>query len=238
MTTPRSIAASRRPGDEDLAHDDRGDHPRGRDALARRASRAPRARAPCRRSGRGASRAPTSGSSGARASRRTGRSPSRRRRPRSPSRRDSGKSQAKRTTTTGTASARATVSWSGEGHRSGRIRGAMAPSQGSRRQPRRDRDPRLPHAARARHRLGRRLLGGRPRARCTSRVADEAYPHRARPRRRRATCAATRSSRRRCAPGRRRSIPATASSPRTRRSRAPSRTPGSSGSGRRRPRSS
>ena len=33
MTTPRSSAASRRPGDEELARDDRDDHPRREDAL-------------------------------------------------------------------------------------------------------------------------------------------------------------------------------------------------------------
>ena len=46
--------------------------------------------------------------------------------------------------------------------------------KGPRRQPRRDRDPRLPRAARARHRRRRRVLGGRPDA-STSRVADEAF---------------------------------------------------------------
>ena len=40
---------------------------------------------------------------------------------------------------------------------------------------RRDRGPHLPHAARARDRVRGRLLRRRPRTRCTSRAADEAY---------------------------------------------------------------
>ncbi len=73
--------------------------------------------------------------------------------------------------------------------------------------------------------------------RCTSptRTRRSCSGRRRRPR---ATSRSTASSTRRSAPGRRPSIPATASSPRTRRSRGPWRTPGSSGSARRPPRSS
>src|SRR6478609_4395700 len=76
------------------------------------------------------------------------------------------KSQANSTTTTGTASARTRVSWSGSVTVRGEYAAHASVLEGARRQPRRDRDPHLPHAARARDRLRRRLFGRRP---------DEAY---------------------------------------------------------------
>ena len=51
----------------------------------------------------------------------------------------------------------------GEAHGRGEYAGDAAVHQGSRRQPRRDRGPDLPHAARARRSAGRRLLRSRPR---------------------------------------------------------------------------
>ncbi len=87
--------------------------------------------------------------------------------------------------------------------------------EGPHRQPRRDRRPRRAHPPRDGHRVGRRLLGGRP-GRAPRADGRRGVLHRPRRRRPRATCGSTRSS----TPRRRRaatpSTPATASSARTR----------------------
>ena len=108
--------------------------------------------------------------------------------------------------------------------------------EGAHSQPRRDRDPRRPHAEGDGHRLGRRLLGDRPRRAARARgrrglpdrprgpgreLPEHRQDHRRRPRRR--------------VP--KRSTPATASSPRTPTSPAPAPRRGSSSSARRRRRS-
>ena len=88
-------------------------------------------------------------------------------------------------------------------------------AQSPRREPGRDRRPDLPHAARARDRLGRRLLRRRPRLRLHARVRRRGVRARRAAPRPRATSSSTSCSRRPRAPARRRSIPATASSRRT-----------------------
>ena len=106
-------------------------------------------------------------------------------------------------------------------------------TQDPRCQSRRDRGARVPHAARARDRIGRGLLRSRiatalhvaDRRRgvpARARAGDRVVPSRRHDRRGRA-----------CVPAPKRCIPATGSSPRTPRSRVASRRPGSSGSGRR-----
>ena len=107
------------------------------------------------------------------------------------------------------------------------------------RQPRRDRGPGHPHAARAGHPLGRRLSATPTPTPGTSREADTAVRHRARRRPRESYLNIDAVARRRPrAPARRRSTRATASSPRTPRSPAPAPTAGSSSSARRPRRSS
>ena len=98
-----------------------------------------------------------------------------------------------------------------------------------RRQPRRDRPPRLRDLPPARHRdRGRALRRGRRTCRSSGRpTPPSGCPATPRPT---PTCAPTSSSRRRGGPAPTRSTPATASSPRTPRSPAPSSTPGSPGS--------
>ena len=80
----------------------------------------------------------------------------------------------------------------GRGSSPGRIRPAHV-REGPGRQPGRDRDPRLPDAARARHRLGRRLFRGRPR-RAARRLRGRGVPARAGRLRPRATSTSSGSS--------------------------------------------
>ena len=147
MTTPRSTAACRRPEtSSSRATIARPSRPGRRPGRAGRPAWS--ARAACRPSGRAATRTRGDGRCGARSARRTSRSPSRRRTRPSPSSRGPGKYTAKRTTTIGTAMARASVSWSarltpGRIGRNGRV------LEGAGGEPRRDRDSHLPHAARS-----------------------------------------------------------------------------------------
>ena len=98
-------------------------------------------------------------------------------------------------------------------------RGSGGFQQSARRQPRRDRDPRLPDAARARHRDRCRLLGGRPR-RGPRRLRGRGVPDRRRAAGRELPELRSGSSTRPGGRAPRRCIPATASSPRTPSSRA------------------
>ena len=111
----------------------------------------------------------------------------------------------------------------------GRVASRAAPNtlrrrvrEGPGRQPGGDRDPRRAHPARDGHRLGRRLLGGRPRHAGRS-LCRRGVPDRARRARPRATSTSRRSSRSPSRRGPRRSTRATGSWPRTRRSPPPRR---------------
>ena len=174
ITTPRSSAASRSPEIEQLARDDRGDHPGREDVLVeqhdqrRHHEQLVGDRVEQRPERRGAA------ACGARSGRRTSRSPSRRRRRPSPSSRGPWNGTAKSATTIGTDDCARDGQLVGEAHPTGEYGVVFAQSPG--REPRRDRDPHLPHAPRARHRLGRRLLRRRPR--CAPRRATPTRPSR------------------------------------------------------------
>ena len=80
----------------------------------------------------------------------------------------------------GTATARASVNWSGSVTVGGEYASDASFLEGARGEPRRDRNPRVPHAARARDRVRRRVLGGRPGGRARAR-GGRGVPRRARP---------------------------------------------------------
>ena len=101
------------------------------------------------------------------------------------------------------------------------------------RQSRRDRLPHHPHRAPPGHRAPSRSIPTPTPARCMSRMADEALPHRPGAGARELSAQSTRSSRPRGAAAPRRSIPATASCRRTPPSPRPAPRPGSSSSARR-----